>query len=537
MTVKKVSLLTFFLVWAKRQNWQVPLVHVKVCHWLEHAGELAVLRCFRGFGKSTILAIYNAWRFYQNPQYRILHQSETDGTAYKTSRDTQYILRNHPLTKDLLPLQGSIGQWWVMASTDNRNASLYARGILSNVTSARADECQNDDVEVPNNTQTPEAREKMRERLDEQTHILVPGGRKLFIGTPHTFDSLYERLAEKEADCLTIRMFEQEYRIGTATKKRYQLPFKPQYVFYGIGYGARLLEENKDYQLQGNTLVFSKPPKVLIDCYASMAWPERFTIDELEKRRRETETVNKWDSQYQLHAKPITDTRLDPAKLKSYIHIPQLRKANNTVTLWLGDIQIVSAIAYWDCALGKVKSDASALSLVLTDAQGQLYWQLAEPMIGDLAEFDNEGNIIGGQVKQVYERVVQYNIPCVVVETNGAGGFVPPILRKALQGTGCGVREQHVSSNKQKRILDALEPPLLSGFLWAHESVLNSSAIEQMRTFNPELSHQKDDYLDSLAGAILQTPVRIARIVGKSTEQKLDYWRPSNTTYDIKVNY
>lgn len=532
MDMKKVSFLSFFLIWAKRQNWQVPLVHVRVCHWLEHAGDVAVLRCFRGFGKSSILAIYNAWRFYQNPQYRILHQSETDGTAYKTSRDTQYILRNHPLTKDLIPLQGSIGQWWVKEASDSRNASLYAKGILSNVTSARADECQNDDVEVPNNTQTPEAREKMRERLDEQTHILVPGGRKLFIGTPHTFDSLYDRLANKGADCLTIRMFEKEYRIGTATKKRYILPFKPEYVFYGIGQGAKLLEINKDYQLQGNTLIFNTPPKVLIDCYAGMAWPERFTLDELEKRRRETETVNKWDSQYQLHAKPITNTRLEPSRLKVYKDYPVLRKANDTVTLWLGGTQIVGAIAYWDCALGKVKADASALSLVLTDAQGKLYWQLATGMLGDLVEFDQAGNVVGGQVKQVKEWVTKYYIPCVVVETNGAGGFVPPILRKALSGTGCAVREQHVSNNKQKRILDALEPPLLSGFLWVHESVFNSPAIEQMQNFNPELTHQKDDYLDSIAGAILQTPVRIAKRVGM--DKPIDnQWRPPSVNVEV----
>lgn len=537
MATRKVSFLSFFLIWAKRQGWRVPLIHVKVCHWLESAGDIAVLRCFRGFGKSTILAVYNAWRFYQNPSYRILHQSETDGTAYKTSRDTQHILKNHPLTKQLLELTGSIDQWWVRGATDNRNASLYARGILSNVTSARADDCQNDDVEVPNNTQTPEAREKMRERLDEQTHILVPGGRKLFIGTPHTFDSLYERLAEKGADCLTIRMFEKEFRINTSSKKRYQLSFKPEYIFYGIGQHSKLLIEGRDYQLKGTTLIFNEPPLVLIDCYAGLAWPERFTIEELEKRRKETETVNKWDSQYQLHAKPISETRLDSDKLKSYSHIPQIRRANDSVTLWLGDTQIVSAIAYWDCSLGKVKSDVSAFSLVLTDAQGHLYWQLAKAMVGDLAEFDSKGNIIDGQAKQVHELVVQYHIPCVVVETNGAGGFVPPILRKALQGTGCAVREQHVSSNKQKRILDGLEPPLLSGFLWAHDEVLKGPAIEQMRSFNPELTQQKDDYLDSLAGAILQTPVRIARIVGNPTSENKDHWRVKNASYEVQVDY
>ena len=99
----QISFLAFFLMWADRNGWDVPDIHVRVCHWLEHRGNLAVLRCFRGFGKSTVLAVYNAWKFHTDPTYRILHQSEADGTAYKTSRDTQNVLRNHILTKGLLP--------------------------------------------------------------------------------------------------------------------------------------------------------------------------------------------------------------------------------------------------------------------------------------------------------------------------------------------------------------------------------------------------------------------------------------------------
>jgi hypothetical protein len=84
------------------------------------------------------------------PSVPILHQSESDPTAYKTSRDTQNVLRNHPLTKGMLPDGlGTVEQWWVNGALDMRNGSMYAKGILSNVTSARANECQNDDVEVP----------------------------------------------------------------------------------------------------------------------------------------------------------------------------------------------------------------------------------------------------------------------------------------------------------------------------------------------------------------------------------------------------
>ncbi|HIE1305808.1 TPA: phage terminase large subunit [Serratia marcescens] len=535
-----ISFVAFFIMWAERMGWDVPDCHYRACHWLEHRGDLAVLRCFRGFGKSTILAVYNAWRYYQNRQYRILHQSEADGTAYKTSRDTQNVLRNHPLTRGMLPDgQGTVEQWWVNGSLDMRNGSMYAKGILSNVTSARADECQNDDVEVPRNIQTPEAREKLRYRLGEQTHILVPGGRKLFIGTPHTHDSLYDEVEAMGADCLTIKLFEKEHRIDEkqATARSYALPFRSEYVFVGIHIGARLLAEGVDYQLTATGITFAEPPGTTVDCYAECAWPERFTPAEMEKRRQETRTVNEWDSQYQLHSKPIGESRLDPERIREYNVQPEIRYANRTASMWLGSQQIVGAIAWWDVATGKAKADASAFSLVLTDARGHLYWHVCQGLIGDLAEFDERDKITGGQVVQIRELVVRYQIPQVVVEVNGPGSFAGKLLRQALKGTGCGVREEFTITNKQKRILDAYEAPLSSRFLWAHSDVLDGPAYDQMRDFNPALTNQPDDYIDSGAGAISETPVRIGKLVGKPTAQGREDWQPTDGDHEVAVDY
>ena len=95
-----VSFPVFFMIWAELQGWQVPQIHMDICHWLEHKqGRLNVLQVFRGCGKSTILAIYNAWCYYCHPSHRILHQGDQDATARKTSRDTQNVLRRHPLTQ------------------------------------------------------------------------------------------------------------------------------------------------------------------------------------------------------------------------------------------------------------------------------------------------------------------------------------------------------------------------------------------------------------------------------------------------------
>ena len=87
---KKVSFAVFFKIWADLQGWTVPGIHYAICHFLEHEpARIRVLRVFRGCGKSTILGIYNAWRYYRNPAERTLHQGADDKTAYKTSRDTK----------------------------------------------------------------------------------------------------------------------------------------------------------------------------------------------------------------------------------------------------------------------------------------------------------------------------------------------------------------------------------------------------------------------------------------------------------------
>lgn len=527
MAGREISFAAFYLMWGAHRRWAVPDVHIQACHWLEHRGDLAVFRAHRGFSKSTILAVYNAWRYHRNPLYRILHQSESDPTAYKTSRDTQNVLRNHPLTKGMFR-DGGVQEWWVEGANDPRNASMYARGILSNVTSARADECQNDDVEVPRNIQTPEAREKLRYRLGEQTHILVPGGRTLYVGTPHTHDSLYDEQEQLGADCLTIRMFNREHRIDDAKEKSYTLPFVPEFVFSGIGKPARLLEEGIDYKLTGKRLQFMVPPTGLVDCYAGVAWPERFDGKELEKRRKKTRTINEWDSQYQLHSKPVHEIRLDPEHILPYDVEPRFVTQNKIMTCWLGKVQIVGMSLRWDPSSGKTNSDVSAAVLDLQDAAGRHYWHRATALTGEIAETDRKGVPCGGQVWQLCDLIEEFKVPRVCVETNGIGQYAPAFLKAALKKRGlrCAVKPEPAVMNKNARILDALEPLIQSRMLWAHVGVLNGDLWDQMKDWNPAVKEQPDDLMDAGAGAVVDQPARIGQFIGNPNDGPGDDWRP-----------
>lgn len=539
----KVGFAAFFKLWANRRGWTPPAFHWQMVDWLEHRQNDAVLMVFRGAAKSTLLAVYNAWRYYRDPRYRILHQGPDDGTAYKTSRDTQNVLRRHPLTANLLPPSANVEQWWVKGADDPRNASMYARGIMSNITSSRADEVQNDDVEVPRNIATVEAREKLRYRLGEQTHIAVPGARHLYVGTPHTHDSLYTERIEAGADALVIRLFEQEHRVESAKAGLQALPFRPEYLFLGIGKRARLLVEGKDYEINARGVMLHVGVGEVLDCYAGCAWPERFDRAELAKRRRECRTLNTWDSQYQLHAKPLTQVRLDPDRLNVYGDEPELREVNGTAFLLLGGARIMSATLRLDPSSGKVKSDTSALCLVLTDEQGNVYWHRAIGLDGELAKVDDAGVIQGGQVETICDVIERFHLGRIDVETNGSGTHVPSILRGALKRRRlqCAVREDAVSSNKNRDILAALQPPLMSGYLWAHTSVLEV-VQEQMRSWNPAVREQPDDYLDAAARAILAEPARIGRVVptgksgGKPPAHRPQDWRPNGGVHEIELD-
>lgn len=545
----KISFPAFLMIWNEHLNRDTPDCHLKIADWLNKFAPVKVLLCHRGIGKSSTLAPYNAWRFYNNPSFQIMHQSESDPSARKISRATQSILRRHPLTKGMIPSGKMDVERWsindVDTLSDPLHSSMLAKGIMSNVTGSRADQAQNDDVEVPRNIATPEHREKLRERLDEQTHILKPDGEKLFIGTPHTYDSLYVELENNGADVLTIRLFSNEKRFTRVKAgEKYHIGFNAEYVFIGIHKSTELLEETIHYSVDGEYITFGADYDGIIDCYAEVSWAERFTRDDVLVRRRETRTINAWDSQYQLHAKPITESRLEPDRIRLYDVEPHIIDANGEVTMMLGNTRIIGASAVWDPSAGKVKSDASAFSLLFTDASGHLYWHVCAGLKGEIAIFDDGGQIIDGQVMQICDYVAKYNIPSIIIETNGIGGFAPTLLRQALKSRGlvCGVIERHETRNKQVRILEALEAPLQSRFLWAHVSVADKDtcpAFGQMRDFNPEIKDQPDDYIDCLAGAILNTPIRIAKSVQNRTptSSTISSWRPNNGQIKAKIKY
>lgn len=544
-----ISFLAFFVMWARVQGWRVPLLHVRICIWLETCLEPErVLMVFRGAAKSTIYAVYKAWKLYRNRQHRSLVWSADNDTAGMLTADTINVLRNHPLTRGMLPPKPGAKRFWVIGARDARNASMRANGVNKNATGARADDVDFDDVEVPGNVEKPEARAKLRQRISESTHIAVPGAQKTYIGTPHTHDSIYpERIAAGAAH-LKIALFEASTRFDKdmASRREFVVPFEAgedgYYVMAGIHKSARMLVAGQDYTLKAGRLIFPAPPGCTIDVAAHCNWPERFTRSEIEKRRKETLTLNAWDSQYMLEAKPIGEIRLDPEQIVAYDCEPVIRKANRVTTMWLGAVQITGCALHWDPSSGKLHSDASAAMFDLQDGYGRHYWHRALDLKGAMAETSEDGHrIVGGQVMQLCDLIEQFRIPRVTVETNGLGDGAEKFLKMALKQRRlnfCGVATLTAAENKNKRILEALEPLMQSGMLWAHISVLDGPLWDQMKDWNPSTQRQKDDFLDAGSGAVTDQPTRIgSETVRNEDAARPEDWRPSSGVYEATLEY
>lgn len=517
---------TFYTILAIRKGWKVPEFHIRICDWMERKGRIAVLRVFRGGAKSTIAAAYEAWRLYEDQSIRFLVQAADDATARKMSRDCKAVLNMHPLTKGLLHAGAGGDTFWIKGNSDARNASMNAQGVLSNVVSSRADEVVFDDVEVPRNIGTEDARRQLRERIAEATFILTPHGSKLYIGTPHTHDSIYDEIAAEGASTLTIPLFAHNTRAESDTPRKSvacdwadRLLGDEIYVFVG----QTLIDED-EYEITPEGIEFHKPQSGLVDIYGECAWPERFTRDDIALRRKESRGLNRWDSQYMLRAKPIHEMRLNPAHMIQYADPVRFRMANGELVADIGPHRVVGVRAYWDVALGNAKGDTSALSVLFQDDHGRQFWHAAAELTGDLDE----------QCQAAKAIAVPLKLPLIHVESNGVGGFVSAALKKALAGTGCAVKPIPAKGNKDDRILGAIEPPLSARMLYVHESI-NPAALKQMRDYIPG-ADQHDDFLDSLSGAILQAPVRL-----KATpEQRVttgNTWLPSHGSYEAQLHF
>lgn len=411
------------------------------------------------------MGLFSAWLLCRDLDLRILVLAAESSLSEKMVRTIRKIVERHPLTTALRP--SNPDQWASDSFTINRkrisrDPSVLARGIYANITGTRADVIICDDVEVPNTSDTADKREKLRERLAENRFILTPGGTQIYIGTPHSYYSLYADMPRREIGEEDI--FLKHYR-------RLSIP--------------------------------------LVDGAGESAWPERYGVEEIEKIRRDTGPA-KFASQMMLTPVNIADSRLDAALLKRYEDDLHVQEVQQNLVLSLGGRRLVSASAWWDPAFGSASGDASVLAVVYTDEEGDYWLHRVEYIAAAARGEEDEASL---QCRRIAQIAKELFLPSIAVETNGIGKFLPAILRRELSAMRlpCSVLKKYSTRQKAVRILESFDAVMAARALHVHKDVYKTRFITEMQEWRPASLGGYDDGLDAAAGALSLEPVRLRR--------------------------
>ena len=497
--MKYVDFPEFVWIWNHCQDLGTPKLHVRITRWLAarwHAGDRELLlMAFRNSGKSTLVGLYCAWLLMRDSNTRILIMAADFALARKMVRNVKRVIERHPLTQGLKPEradQWASAQFTVNRRSELRDPSMLAKGIGANITGSRADVVICDDVEVPNTCDSPPKRADLRERLHEIEYVLVPGGLKLFVGTPHSYYTIYN--SETRPDAGEEKPFLNGYH-------RLELP--------------------------------------LLDEQGSSRWPERFPLEKVEGIRRRT-GPNKFESQMMLRPVNLADGRLDPDRLRYYDDELVYSEGNKEAVLTLAGKRLVKASCWWDPSYGSPdKGDASVIAAMFTDEDGE-YWLHRALYL----EHDPEKTAETAEATQMCRKVVAFlndlYLPAVTLETNGLGRFLPGLLRQemARAGLSCAVNEVASKRAKDMRIIDAFDAVLADARLHAHRSVWDTPFIAEMREWRPG-AKGRDDGLDAVSGCLLSDPVRLPRGPTPSPKEvkARRNWRPGHGSFKAKTDF
>jgi hypothetical protein len=161
-----------------------------------------ILQAGRGDGKSVINACFVSWRLLLDPNRTQLVLSATADKAIKFVSQVRQILTLVPYMKHLEPQEhdkdSAFGFNVHCRTAISQDLSVTAKGITSQITGLHADDILGDDIEIPENSDTPMAREKLYDRCLELENVRnkKEDATIRFLGTPQSKDSVYDKLAK-----------------------------------------------------------------------------------------------------------------------------------------------------------------------------------------------------------------------------------------------------------------------------------------------------------------------------------------------------
>lgn len=487
-----------FLVWQHLGLPEPTPVQYDIAHYMQHGPRRKMVQAFRGVGKTWIYAAFVCWRFFCNPEWKIMVVSATKATADDFSRFVKRLIDEMPLLNHLKP---GVGQrdsnvfFDVGPSRPSKDPSMKSVGITGQITGSRADEILADDIESLNNSATEGARERLSEAVKEFDAVLKPNGIITYLGTPQSAMTMYSKLPSRG---YTIRVWP-----------------------------ARIPEDPEVYNGTLSPFIYK-----LIEggaAVGSSVDPKRFTDVDLMEREL-SYGLSGFALQFMLNT-ALNDALRFPLKLGDLITMPLDSRMGPMRLVWAGSAEYVVEGVHNTGLPGDrfhkpmfISSEFAPYTqtVMAVDPSGkgedETAFAVAKHLAGTLFVLD-AGGIEGGYSDETMDRLIDiartHNVNTFLIESNFGGGMFAKLLQSAMMRKKyiCAIEEVTHSKQKEKRIIDTLEPVMNQHRLVMNQTVINKefeSAVSADYSLMWQLAHitkdrgslPHDDRLDALAMAV-----------------------------------
>jgi hypothetical protein len=433
-----------YLTWRHLRLPEPTPIQYDIADYLQRGGQRCIISAFRGVGKSWITASFVLWRLLLDPNINILVVSASKNRADDFSTFCLRLLSEMPILKHLYPKgdqrQSKIS-FDVSTATASQQPSVKSLGITSQLTGSRADLIIADDVETSGNTQTQSMRDKLSESIKEFEAIIKPDtSRIIFLGTPQTEQSIYNKLQERG---YKIRYWSARY------------PSEKQLVTYNANLAPIILNT---WALE----IVGKPTD-----------PTRFDEKDLLEREASYGRIG-FNMQYQLDSS-LSDLDRYPLKLSDlsvmtlnpdnapekviWASSPELKHNDLPCVGLQGDgyFRPMQTQGTWIDYTGSVMSiDPSG------KGKDETAYTVTKFLNGNIYLLD-VGGFNSGYSEHTLTKLVQiakkHKVKKLLIEENFGQGMFNELLKPYLiKEYPCTIESIRQQSNKHRRILDTLEP-------------------------------------------------------------------------------
>ena len=242
-----------------------------------------------------------------------------------------------------------------------------------------------------------------------------------------------------------------------------------------------------------------------MDCAGNPAWPEVFPIDKIQELEN-TVGARHFSAQMMLEYVPTERVHLDPGAINFYNDKFDVRLAR------IGTHEISGVSFYWDPSSGRTDSDGSVCALVYRDDKNRIVF-VHDVLYMNVS--DEDLYPLRNQCETVIDFMQKYELNKIAVEINGIGNALPEIIRATAIQKHKQINITPISNHikKETRILNAIEPLLTTNRLYMHERIKQTMLLSEMLAWSPTGSHEHDDGLDAVAGALAITPMPLRPMI------------------------